>query len=172
MQDILVVIDMQNDFVSGVLGTPEAREIIQKVRDRILSFDGRVYYTRDTHGENYMSTREGKYLPVPHCIRGSYGWEIIPELCDLRSDGVFDKPTFGSCGLIDALVREHLDRPIRSITLIGVCTDICVISNAMLLKAALPEVDLIVDSSCCAGVTPESHTNALSAMRACQIDIL
>ena len=172
MQDILVVVDMQNDFVDGVLGTSEARAILPHVRDRILSFEGKVYYTRDTHGEEYMSTREGRMLPVPHCIRGSYGWEIVPELIDLPSDGVFDKPTFGSLALAETLVGENAREAIKSVTLIGVCTDICVISNAMLVKAALPEIDVCVDSSCCAGVTPERHSTALEAMRACQIDII
>lgn len=172
MQDILVVVDMQNDFIDGALGTPEARAILPLVRDRILSFEGKVYYTRDTHGADYMSTREGRMLPVPHCIRGSHGWEISPALCDLPSNGIFDKPTFGSCTLADALAEENAREAIKSVTLIGVCTDICVISNAMLIKAALPEIDVRVDPSCCAGVTPERHANALEAMRACQIDIL
>lgn len=169
MQHILIVVDMQNDFIDGALGSPHAAAIVPLVKQRIETFEGKIIYTRDTHGEDYLQTREGKYLPVPHCVRGTVGWEIHPALRDLPADRIVDKPTFGSTALAEALTREHAREPIADITLIGLCTDICVISNAMLLKAALPEVDIIVDAACCAGVTPESHRTALDAMKSCQI---
>jgi len=172
MQNILLVIDMQTDFVDGVLGTKEACAIVPAVREKILSHTGKVYFTRDTHEPDYMDTREGKRLPIPHCIRGTEGWQIIPALRDLPCDGVIDKPSFGSVELMELLAAENARDPIGQITLIGVCTDICVISNAMLVKAALPETDIVVDAACCAGVTPESHTTALAAMKTCQIDIV
>lgn len=172
MQNILLVIDMQTDFVDGVLGTKEACTIVPAVREKILGHTGKVYFTRDTHEPDYLDTREGHRLPVPHCIRGSEGWQIIPALRDLPCDGVIDKPSFGSVELMELLAAENARDPIGQITLIGVCTDICVISNAMLVKAALPEVDIVVDAACCAGVTPESHNTALAAMKTCQIDIV
>ena len=171
MQDILVVVDMQNDFIDGALGTPEAVDIVPAVKCRIENFEGKVFYTRDTHGENYMETQEGRNLPVPHCIQGTEGWEIRPELDALRRTSAIDKPTFGSAELGRVLVEENEKDPIGSITFVGLCTDICVISNAMLVKAFLPEVPIIVDAACCAGVTPESHRNALAAMKVCQIRI-
>ena len=169
MQNILLVIDMQNDFIDGALGTPEACEIVARVREKIATFDGKVFYTRDTHEENYMETQEGRNLPIPHCIRGTQGWEITSALADLPSNGVVDKPTFGSLGLIDLLKGEDKREKIGSITLIGLCTDICVISNAMLCKAAFTEAEIVVDAACCAGVTTASHYTALDAMRVCQI---
>ena len=174
---VLVVVDMQNDFIDGALGTKEAVAIVPNVAKKIKNFDGRVLFTRDTHEENYMETQEGKNLPVPHCIRGSEGWQIRPELDELRTEAAIDKPTFGSVNLGHVLKRQddelksQGEAGIESITLIGLCTDICVISNAMLVKACLPEVPVIVDSSCCAGVTPQSHENALEAMKMCQIAI-
>ena len=171
MQELLIVVDMQNDFIDGALGTAEAVGIVEKVREKILGFDGPVIFTRDTHEENYMDTQEGRKLPVPHCIRGTKGWEISPALADLVKDAPIDKPTFGSAEL-GALVRKlHEEVPIGCITLIGLCTDICVISNALLIKAFLPEVEVAVDAACCAGVTVESHKNALSAMKMCQITV-
>ena len=172
MQDILLVIDMQKDFVSGVLGTPEAASIVSALRQKVLDFTGKVYFTRDTHETDYMETREGRYLPVPHCIRNTDGWQIVPELSDLPCAGIIDKPAFGSIELQKQLLEEHERDRIRSVTLTGVCTDICVISNAMLIKAALPEIDVIIDASCCAGVTPSSHQTALAAMKACQMIII
>ena len=172
MQNILLVIDMQNDFIDGALGTPEAVAIVPKVREKIRSFDGTVLFTRDTHGENYMETQEGKNLPVPHCIRGTDGWQIRPELEELRVTEPIDKGTFGSDELGKILRDLNDEDPIGSITVIGLCTDICVISNALLAKAFLPEVPIEVDASCCAGVTPESHENALKAMASCQIRIV
>jgi len=165
----LIVVDMQVDFVSGALGTKEAQAIVENVADRIRTFDGRVIFTRDTHEENYLTTQEGRNLPVPHCIRGTDGWQIIPELQPLVTGPVIDKPTFGSPELAALLTEEHAAAPIESITLIGLCTDICVISNALIIKAHLPEVPVLVDAACCAGVTPQSHENALAAMAMCQI---
>jgi Amidases related to nicotinamidase len=169
MQDLLFVIDMQNDFIDGALGTKEAVEIVPAVKEKIESFNGKVFFTRDTHYENYMETREGRFLPVPHCIKDTDGWQIRPELDELRNTDAIDKPSFGYAGLGNLLLKLNEEDEINSITFIGLCTDICVISNALLAKAALPEVDIIIDSACCAGVTPESHNNALEAMKMCQI---
>jgi len=166
--DILIVVDMQNDFIDGALGTNEAQAIIENTAERIKNFKGKVIFTRDTHEENYMDTQEGKNLPVSHCIIGTDGWQIHPKLSPYAKE-VIDKPTFGSVTL--AHLISVMDN-VNSITLIGICTDICVISNAMLLKAFMPEVPIIVDASCCAGVTPESHKNALAAMKSCQINIV
>lgn len=169
---VLLVIDMQNDFIHGALGTPEAQAIVSRVADKIRNFaDGLVIYTRDTHEPGYLSTQEGKNLPVPHCIRGQAGWQLHDEIQALVQDSpVIDKPSFGSVELAEYL--SSLDNAPESIELVGLCTDICVISNAMILKAYLPEVPIFVDASCCAGVTPQSHENALSAMRMCQIGVL
>ena len=164
MQDILVVVDMQNDFIDGILGTKEAVAIVPKVEEKIRNFKGTVLFTRDT--------QEGKKLPVPHCIRNTEGWQIRSELDNLRKTEPIDKETFGSTDLADELVAMNIDDEIGSITFVGLCTDICVISNALLVKASLPEIPIIVDSACCAGVTPESHENALNAMKMCQIDIV
>ena len=171
MQNILIVVDMQNDFIDGALGTAEAVEIVPKVEQKIKDFQGTVIFTRDTHEENYMETQEGSKLPVPHCIRGTKGWEIREELEVLRTGEAIDKVTFGSKELGSMLKEMNDADPIESIILIGLCTDICVISNALLIKAFLPEVRMIVDAACCAGVTPESHQNALAAMKMCQIEI-
>ena len=168
MQKILVVVDMQNDFIDGALGTPEAVAIVPHVREKIESFDGKVFFTRDTHFENYMSTEEGRNLPVPHCIKGTDGWQIRAELDALRTTEAIDKLTFGSRELVDVLAAEG---EIESITFVGLCTDICVISNAMVVKAFYPEIPLTVDARCCAGVTPESHARALAAMKVCQIKV-
>ena len=171
--NILVVVDMQNDFIDGALGTPEAVAIVPKVMVKMMNFDGLVLATRDTHGEDYLETQEGKNLPVVHCIKGTHGWEIKDEIQQLLISQPIDKPTFGSEALGKVLKDLNNEvEPIDSITLVGVCTDICVIANAMLLKAFLPEVPIMVDASCCAGVTPESHERALEAMKACQIEII
>ena len=167
MKKVLLVIDMQNDFIDGALGTPEAQAIVENVKKKIENFDGEVWYTRDTHPENYMETREGKHLPVPHCIKGTSGWQITEALSGLACHRIIDKPTFGSTELQELIAKEE----ISDITLIGLCTDICVISNAMLCKATLPEVEITVDAVCCAGVTPESHLRALAAMQMCQIKV-
>ena len=171
--NILVVVDMQNDFIDGALGTPEAVAIVPKVMVKMMNFDGLVLATRDTHGEDYLERQEGKKLPVVHCIKGTHGWEIKDEIQQLLISQPIDKPTFGSEALGNVLKDLNNDvEPIDSITLVGLCTDICVISNAMLLKAFLPEVPIMVDASCCAGVTSESHERALEAMKACQIEII
>ena len=171
MQDILIVVDMQNDFIDGALGTEEAVKIVPLVKNKIENFNGKVLFTRDTHFENYMQTQEGTNLPVPHCIKGTNGWEIRPELDALRVTEPIDKLTFGSSELGSILTEENQKNPIKSITFIGLCTDICVISNAMIAKAFLPEVPIIVDAKCCAGVTVQSHKNALNAMKMCQIKV-
>ena len=168
---VLLVIDMQNDFIDGALGTKEAEAIVPAVIRKISNFDGLVLATRDTHEKEYLTTQEGQNLPVEHCIRGSEGWQIRSEIAELIEEEPINKPTFGSMELAERL-REMNDRePIESITLIGLCTDICVISNALLAKAFLPEAEIAVDAVCCAGVTPESHRNALAAMQVCQITV-
>lgn len=162
---------MQNDFIDGALGTKEAVEIVPKVAEKIKEFQGEIVFTRDTHYENYSETQEGKKLPVPHCIQGSKGWQISEVLEKLRTPKmkVFDKPAFGSVALAEYLAEKE---ELETVELVGLCTDICVISNAMVIKAFLPEVFIQVDASCCAGVTKESHKNALEAMKMCQIEIL
>lgn len=165
----LIIVDMQRDFIDGALGTKEAVAIVPYVKTLIKDFDGKVLFTKDTHSEGYLETAEGKKLPVAHCIKGSAGWELHPELEALRKTEVIEKLTFGSKELIELLKKES---NLESITLAGLCTDICVISNALLLKAYFPEVPISVEARGCAGVTPESHENALLAMKACQIDII
>ena len=172
--DILVVIDMQNDFVTGSLGNKDAQMIVPNVKAKIKEYadrGDRIIFTRDTHGENYLDTPEGKKLPVKHCIKGTNGWQIRKEIAELVSEEPVDKRTFGSDRLPERLQKLADQEPIESITLVGLCTDICVISNAMVIKAFFPEVPIIVDAKCCAGVTPESHTQALNAMKVCQIQI-
>ena len=174
MKKLLLVIDMQNDFIDGALGTKEAQSILPAVIERVRSFDGDLIFTRDTHFDDYMETQEGKNLPVPHCIKGTPGWELAPELEKLRQERnapVFDKLTFG-CKELPAYLEEHYPEGLGSAEFIGVCTDICVISNALLIKAFCPELPVSVDASCCAGVSPESHENALKAMEMCQIDVV
>ena len=170
MSKLLIVVDMQNDFIDGALGTKEAEAIVPRVVDKIRNFDGLVLATRDTHEADYLQTQEGKNLPVEHCIRGTNGWELRPEIQDLISAEVMDKPTFGSRKLAEFLKKQ--EKEIDSITLAGLCTDICVISNAMLVKNRFPELQVMVDAECCAGVMPETHTTALKAMDLCQIEIL
>ena len=195
---ILIVVDMQNDFIDGALGTKEAVAIVPSVIKKIKSYSKEdVFATRDTHPENYMDTQEGRYLPVPHCIKGTDGWQIRKEIADIidedrylpvphcikgtdgwqirkeiadiiDEDNVIDKPTFGSVKLAEKISELAAAEDIE-IELVGLCTDICVVSNALLLKAYLPEVKISVDPSCCAGVTPEKHEAALETMRSCQI---
>ena len=172
MKNILIVVDMQNDFIDGALGTKEAVAIVPKVEEKIRNFDGEVFFTRDTHETYYLETQEGKNLPVKHCIRDTEGWQIRKELDVLRKTDPVDKETYCSTDLAGELTMIDEDEGIGSITLVGLCTDICVISNALLIKASLPEVPICVDATCCAGVTPESHENALKAMEACQIKII
>lgn len=168
MSKYLVVVDMQNDFIDGSLGTPEAQAILPKVIEKIKNFKGAVVYTRDTHDEDYLETLEGKNLPVEHCIRETAGWKLIPKLRPLTADTkIIQKPTFGSTQLSYLVAIGDYEE----IELIGLCTDVCVISNALLLKATVPETPITVDASCCAGVTPQSHKTALDAMKMCQIII-
>ena len=170
MRDILIVVDMQKDFIDGALGTPEAVAIVPNVVEKVRDFKGNVIFTRDTHFENYMDTQEGHNLPVPHCIRGTEGWQICKELQPYAENApIIDKTTFGSMELGPILQDMHEDGAISSITFVGLCTDICVISNVMIAKAFLPEVKIIVDAACCAGVSPETHKNALEAMKLCQV---
>ena len=170
--DVLIVVDMQEDFISGALGTPEAQAIVPAVTEKIREFQGPVFATQDIHGEDYLLTQEGKNLPVPHCLKGSKGAQLCPEVQALLTTTPFEKSCFGSWELAEYMKQVHARSKIREIQLVGLCTDVCVISNAMLLKAALPEVKITVDSACCAGVTPESHAVALQAMAACQITVL
>ena len=172
MQNILIVVDMQNDFIDGALGTKEAVAIVPRVAEKIRGFHGPVLFTRDTHRPDYLNTQEGKKLPVVHCVEGTEGWQIREELQALCKIPPIDKPGFGSTRLGELLLSMNAAEPIGSVTLIGLCTDICVISNALLIKAFLPEVPITVDAACCAGVTPESHQNALNAMKMCQIEII
>lgn len=170
---ILVVVDMQNDFIDGALGTKEAEGIVVRVAEKIYEYRDEkqtVIFTRDTHEDNYLLSREGKYLPVPHCIKGTEGWEIRHDLWK-KGDKIVDKPTFGSLQLVEEIKKLSMDNPVEAIEFVGLCTDICVISNVMICKAAFPEINIIVDSKCCAGVTPESHQTALDAMKMCQIVI-
>ena len=171
MKNILIVVDMQNDFIDGALGTKEAVAIVPKVEEKIRNFDGEVFFTRDTHETYYLETQEGKNLPVKHCIRDTEGWQIRKELDALRKTDPIDKETFGSTDLAADLLALHEDEEIGSITLVGLCTDICVVSNVLGVKAFLPETPLYVDAACCAGVTPESHKAALQTMQSCQVNI-
>lgn len=161
----LIVVDMQVDFITGSLGSKMAESIVRDVLEKVKSFDGRVIFTRDTHFDNYMQTQEGKNLPVIHCVKDTQGWQICDELKPYATHLV-DKNTFGSTDLPEMI------KDADEICLCGLCTDICVISNAMILKAAFPEVKITVDSKCCAGVSVESHNTALDAMRAVQIEVL
>ncbi len=168
----LVVIDVQNDFVDAALGTKEAQAMLPNLLRKMESFDGTVWMTKDTHFADYLQTQEGKYLPVEHCIKGTKGWELsdaVEELAQKRNAVVYEKPTFGSTQMMEDFKKLYEEGKVESIELVGLCTDICVISNALLLKAAMPELPIYVDPSCCAGVTPEKHEAALEVMRSCQI---
>ena len=166
--DVLIVVDMQNDFITGSLGTCEAQAILPRVVQKMQNFSGLILATRDTHPQGYLSTQEGRHLPVVHCVQGTEGWQLHPSVEALLTEPPINKPTFGSADLV---ARLQMVEPLDSITLIGLCTDICVLSNALLLKAFFPEAPISVDASCCAGVTPESHRRALEAMQVCQIQI-
>lgn len=170
MKKLLVVVDMQKDFIDGTLGTPQAQRIVPAVRKRICEYTqagDEVVFTLDTHGSDYMDTMEGKKLPVLHCIKGTKGWELDASL-EAFEGKRFEKNTFGSLELAEYAAAGGYD----SIELLGLCTDICVISNAMLIKARIPEAEICVKAGCCAGVTPESHENALNAMKMCHIDVI
>ena len=175
MKDILIVVDMQNDFVDGSLGTKEAQEIVKNVVAKIEGFEGKIFATYDTHFENYLETSEGKKLPVEHCIKGTPGWELNADveaaLAAKEDVTKIEKLTFGSVDL-PGEIASYVGDDEFTVELIGLCTDICVVSNALITKANYPEVKISVDSSCCAGVTPETHDAALTTMKMCQIDVI
>lgn len=169
MKKLLIVVDMQNDFVTGPLGTEEAKKRISSVRERIeraVEEGWDVWFTQDTHGEDYLETQEGAKLPVEHCIRGTEGWQIIDDLKPYAGH-VMEKPSFGSVALAEEVKRNGYEEA----ELIGLCTDICVVSNALLLKAVCPELPVAVSEKCCAGVTVESHRAAIQTMQMCQVEI-
>ncbi len=171
---ILIVVDMQTDFIDGALGSPEAAAIVPNVAAKIATArqnGDTIIFTRDTHGKDYLSTEEGKHLPIPHCIKDSAGWQLDERLGLAAGDTVIDKPTFGSLAL-GTLLQQQDASTIDAIELVGLCTDICVLANATIAKAALPNVPISVDAACCAGVTPASHDTALAAMKTIQINIL
>ena len=173
--NVLIVVDMQNDFVDGALGTPEARAVVpavQELLERERGAGSDVAFTMATHGADYLSTQEGRLLPVPHCIRGTWGHALADGLTVRAEAGRIEKPTFGSTALGELVRSRFAAGEIDRVELVGLCTDICVISNALLCKAFCPELPVSVDAACCAGVTPENHRNALSAMQCCQIDVL
>jgi len=172
MKKILIVVDMQNDFVTGSLGSPQAQAIVPAVKEKIDAYRkarGMIVFTRDTHQDNYLDTQEGKFLPVEHCKEGTEGHKIIDEL-DPAGCAIIDKPAFGSLTLMDH-IREIIDKN-DEIELCGLCSDICVVSNALILKAQFPETSVTVDAKCCAGVTEESHKAALLTMKMCQVNII
>ena len=174
MKKILVVVDIQKDFVDGALGSKEAVAIVDSACNKIRGFEGDIYVTLDTHGEDYMNTQEGKRLPVPHCIKGTDGWKLNKEIekaLEGKAYTVIEKPTFGSEKLA-RLIAEKYNGEKLSVELIGICTDICVISNALTIRAHNTECDITVDSSCCAGVTPEAHEAALTVMKSCLINVI
>lgn len=172
---ILIVVDMQNDFVTGALGTDEARAVVSRVVDKIELYDrpeNMIVFTRDTHHDDYLETYEGKNLPVVHCVADTKGWEIVPEIEEVMplDSPIIDKHTFGSYALVEALM-EHADEN-TIFEIVGLCTDICVVTNALMIRAAFYENEVIVDKSCCAGVTPEKHQAALATMDSCQVKIV
>ena len=173
MKHFLIVVDMQKDFVDGALGTPEAQAIVGKVMDKILGFDGQIFATLDTHRENYLDTAEGKKLPVPHCIKGTPGWMLdsgVAAALEQKGYTPVEKLTFGSV-LLPRLLYQAAAEETFTMDLVGLCTEICVVSNALMLKANFPEMEISVDSACCAGVTPATHEAALATMRCCQINV-
>ncbi len=175
MNDVLVVIDMQNDFIDGALGTQEARQIVPRVVARIRGHMGPILATRDTHDDNYLHSQEGHHLPIMHCKQNTDGWALHPDVAKAlsgRPHRMIDKPSFGSLALAESLTDLAKEKLLTSITFVGLCTDICVISNALIAKAALPEVPIYVDAAACAGVSPESHERALDAMSVCQVVVL
>ena len=177
--DVLIVVDMQKDFVDHALGTPEAVEIVPAVAEKIRQYrarGGAVIATRDTHPENYLNTQEGKFLPVIHCVKGTEGWELDDEIAAaLGPDAIIlDKPTFGCTELVKLMgefAAEYGEENVNT-EIVGLCTDICVVSNALLLKAFYHEMPICLDARCCAGVTPEKHAAALETMASCQIRIV
>lgn len=174
MKKVLIVVDMQKDFVDGVLGTKEAVNIVDNVVKKIESFDGKIIVTLDTHQHNYMETAEGKKLPVPHCIRMTTGWllnEKVMQALSGKDYKTIEKKTFASTRLVNEIHRIKGNDEIE-IEFVGLCTDICVISNVLLLKAYFSEVNITVDASCCARITPENHNSAITVMKSCQIDVI
>lgn len=174
MKHLLVVVDIQKDFVDGALGTAEAVAIVENAAKKIRGFDGEIFVTYDTHFENYMETAEGAKLPVPHCIKGTEGWELNADIADALADKKYtavEKITFGSTELPE-LVKKAVGDEDFDVTLIGLCTDICVVSNALILKANFPEKEVYVDAACCAGVTVDTHNAALTTMKMCQINVI
>ena len=170
-ESILIVIDMQNDFVTGTLGSKEAQAIVPNVLNKVLNHQGHILFTKDSHGEEYFKSNEGKNLPIEHCRFGTGGWHLVPQLRNLADETfIVYKTTFGYKDW-DHEVWKNLFNEVDTIHLCGVCTDICVISNALILKAMYPEHRIIVDASCCAGVTPEKHKAALEVMKSCQIEV-
>ena len=166
MKKTLIVIDMQNDFIDMALGTPEAVAIVPAVKAKINEYvknGDEIIFTRDTHGDNYLETPEGKKLPVPHCIKGTKGWEIYDGLY-VEGAKIIDKPNFGW--------PEWKNETLENVEIVGLCTDICVVSNSLIIKAAFPYASITVDASCCAGVTPATHNAALTTMKMCQIDVI
>lgn len=175
----LVIVDMQNDFVTGALGTPEAQAIVGNIKWKLecaRQNGDLVIFTRDTHHSNYLETKEGQKLPVPHCIKDTEGWQIISELTPIKGEAIINKYTFGSLDVADVIAEGMIlknDTILKSVEFCGVCTDICVVSNALILKAIYPDkCEIYVDHQCCAGVTPESHEAALTTMKMCQINII
>ena len=174
MKHFLIVVDMQKDFVDGALGTPQAQAIVGNVMDKILGFEGQIFATLDTHAPNYLETAEGRKLPVPHCIKGTPGWMLedgVAAALEQKGYTPVEKLTFGSVLLPRLLYQAAAGEPF-TVELVGLCTDICVVSNALMLKANYPEMEISVDSTCCAGVTPQTHEAALATMRCCQINVL
>ena len=174
MKKVLIVVDMQKDFVDGALGSAQAVAIVDNVVNKIENFDGDIIVTYDTHAENYMETQEGKYLPVPHCIKGTDGWKLDAKVQTALDKGAYkaiEKLTFGSTELPEYIKATYNPEEIE-IELIGLCTDICVVSNALLLKANFLETKVSVDAACCAGVTVDSHNAALITMKMCQVNVI
>lgn len=174
MSKILVVVDMQKDFINGALGSDAAENIVPRVVEIIKNFAGDIYCTLDTHGEEYLQTQEGEKLPVKHCIKATDGWRIDERVAQaVNGRAVFvEKPSFGSMELAEMLAEKNKKEAIESIEIVGLCTDICVVSNALIIKATLPEVKIIVDASACAGISQESHEAALKTMQMCQIEVI
>ncbi|MDO5036776.1 MAG: isochorismatase family cysteine hydrolase [Tissierellia bacterium] len=172
---LLIVVDMQEDFIYGSLGSPEGRALVEDLVKKVEDFSGQLVFTLDTHGEDYLDSQEGQNLPVAHCIKGTGGWDLIAPLKEIAGRGqawVYEKPSFGSWDLVEDLARVHEKTPIQSIEFIGVCTDICVVSNALSIKTALPEVPLYVHGDLCAGTSPQRHQAALDTLDSCQVHIL
>ena len=175
MSKLLIVVDMQNDFIDGSLGTEEARNIVEPVCEKIIEFGGQIFVTQDTHSDNYLETLEGRHLPVEHCIANTEGWLInsfIRNALKSKNYAFIEKEIFGSMKLVDQIAKI-LDKGVKgSIEIVGLCSDICVVSNALMLRSAFPNTEITVDASCCAGVTPDKHKAAMEVMKSCQINVI